>query len=91
MASIYSNSYLTLCAADGVDAESGLLGIRQCSPPRNVQQEILVFADGPISSKWVTHAHSAVSVYDKRGWTFQEQVLSRRTLSFTGRGLLWRC
>ena len=91
MASIYSNSYLTLCAADGIDAESGLLGIRQCSPPRNVQQYILTFADGPISSKWVTHVHGNANVYDRRGWTFQELVLSRRTLSFTGRGLRWKC
>ena len=91
MASIYSNSYLTLCAADGVDAGSGLLGIRQCSPPRNVQQDILAFGDGPMSSKWVKFMPIKVSVYDERGWTFQEQVLSRRSLSFTENGLEWRC
>ena len=91
MGSIYSNSYLTLCAADGVDAGSGLLGIRQCSPPRNVQQDILAFADGPMSSKWVKDMDNKASVYDTRGWTFQEKVLSRRTLSFTGNGLEWRC
>ena len=91
MASIYSNSYLTLCAADGVDAESGLLGIRQCSPPRNVQQDILAFANGPMSSKWVKVLPRMASVYHERGWTFQERVLSRRTLSFTGTGLDWRC
>ena len=91
MASIYSKSYLTLCAADGVDADSGLLGIRQCSPPRNVQQDILAFGDGPMSSKWVKVMPSKVSVYDERGWTFQEQVLSRRSLSFTRNGLKWRC
>ena len=91
MASIYSNSYLTLCAADGVDAESGLLGIRQCSPPRNVQQDVLAFADGPMSSKWVKFMPVKVSVYDERGWTFQEGVLSRRSLSFTETGLVWRC
>ena len=91
MASIYSNSYLTLCAADGVDAESGLLGIRQCSPPRNVQQDILAFDDGPMSSKCVRKLDYNGSVYDTRGWTFQEKVLSRRTLSFTEDGLSWRC
>ena len=91
MANIYLNSYLTLCAADGVDAASGLLGIRQCSPPRNVQQDILAFADGPMSSKYVKYMPNKVSVYDERGWTFQEQVLSRRILSFTGIGLKWRC
>lgn len=91
MASIYSNSYLTLCAADGVDAESGLLGIRQCSPPRNVQQDILTFADGPMTCTCVREIRCKDSVYDERAWTFQEQVLSRRTLSFTGKGLEWKC
>ena len=91
MASIYSNSYLTLCAADGIDAESGLLGIPQCSAPRNVHQDVLVFADGPTSSKWVIGMPPKVSIYDERGWTFQEQLLSRRILSFTGNGLEWRC
>ena len=91
MASIYSNSYLTLCAADGADAESGLLGIRQYSPPRNVQQDILAFNDSRMSSKWVKVMHSVGSIYDERGWTFQERVLSRRSLSFTGSGLEWRC
>ena len=91
MASIYSNSYLTLCAADGVDAESGLLGIRQCSPPRNIQQDILAFADGRMSSNWVRYMPCKDSVYDKRAWTFQEKVLSRRTLSFTAKGLEWKC
>ena len=92
MASIYSNSYLTLCAADGDDAESGLLGLRQCSPPRNVQQEILAFADGPRSSKWIKYVPpSGVRIYEKRGWTFQEQVLSRRFLLWAENGLEWRC
>lgn len=91
MASIYSNSYLTLCAADGVDAESGLLGIRQCSQPRNVRQDILAFADGSVTSEWVKWMRHEALVYDERGWTFQEQVLSRRTLSFTKNGLEWRC
>ena len=91
MASIYSNSYLTLCAADGVDAESGLLGIPQCSPPRNVQQDILTFVDGSMASTCVKRVRYKDSVYDERAWTFQEQVLSRRTLSFTGRGLEWKC
>lgn len=90
MASIYSNSYLTLCAADGIDANSGLLGVPQCSQPRNMQQDILTFADGLATSRWVRWMHG-ISLYDERGWTFQEKVLSRRTLSFTDHGLEWRC
>ena len=88
MAGIYSKSYLTLCAADGIDAESGLCGIRPCLQSRNLQQDILSFNDGSASVKWMPRT---VSAYYERGWTFQEQTLSRRTLSFTKEGLEWRC
>ena len=91
MASIYSRAYLTLCAADGIDAESGLRGIRQCSQTRDVQQDILAFANGPVISEWVIWMPPKASAYKQRGWTFQEQVLSRRVLSFTETGLEWRC
>ena len=90
MASIFSNSYLTLCAADGIDATSGLLGVPECSQPRSIQQDILAFTDGLITSRWVQWMDGD-SVYCQRGWTFQEQMLSRRTLSFTDHGLEWRC
>ncbi|KAL9632815.1 MAG: hypothetical protein Q9164_005081 [Protoblastenia rupestris] len=32
-----------------------------------------------------------ISAYDTRGWTLQEQVLSRRIISFTDSGVTWRC
>ena len=90
MANIFSSSYLTLCAADGIDADSGLRGVPECSQPRSIQQDILAFTDGPVTSRWVRWMFGD-SVYHQRGWTFQEQMLSRRTLSFTDHGLEWRC
>ena len=90
MANVYSNSYLTLCAADGMDAKSSMRGVPQCLEPRNVQQDVFVFSDGPVTSEWVRQMHG-VSIYDERGWTFQEQILSPRTLHFTNHGLTWRC
>lgn len=35
--------------------------------------------------------HKKRAVYDKRAWTFQETVLSRRTLSFRNSGVRWEC
>lgn len=90
MASIYSNSCLTICAADGIDANSGLRGVPECSQPRNIQQDILSFSDGVATSNWIRLMHGS-SVYDERGWTFQEKVLSRRVIAFTEHGLEWRC
>ena len=90
MASIYSNSYLTLCAADGLDANSGLRGVLGCSQPRNIHQDILAFSDGLATFNWIRQMYGE-SVYDERGWTFQEKVLSKRIIAFTEHGLEWRC
>ena len=90
MANIFSNSCLTLCAADGIDANSGLRGVSGCPQPRNIQQDILAFSDGLATSHWIRYMYGS-SVYDERGWTFQEKVLSRRVITFTEHGLEWKC
>ena len=90
MVSIYSNSYLTLCAADGINANSGLRGVRGCSQPRNIQQDTLAFSDSLATSHWIRYMHGK-SVYDERGWTFQEKILSRHVIVFTEHGLEWGC
>ena len=91
MAAIYSNSYLTVCATDGIDSNSGLRGIPGCSQPRNVKQDVLTFKNGAMTSSWVMKLKHETSVYQGRAWAFQEYVLSCRRLSFTDRGLEWEC
>ena len=91
MVTIYSNLYLTVCATDGIDSNSGLRGIPECSRPQNVKQNVLTFKNGAMTSSWVMKLRHNASVYHERAWTFQEHVLSRRTLSFTDRGLEWEC
>ena len=90
MASIYSNSSLTLCAADGLSAVSGLRGVPGCSQPRNIPQEILSFTEGVAATIRIKYVEGG-SVYDERGWTFQEKFISRRVIAFTEHGLEWRC
>ena len=91
MAAIYSNSYLTVCAADGIDSSSGLRGVPECLQPRDVKQNVLTFNNGAMTSSWVMHVMGKDPVYFKRAWTFQEDFLSWRTLSFRDRGLKWVC
>jgi Heterokaryon incompatibility protein (HET) len=91
MSEIFSNSYLTLCAADGLDAESGFSGVPGCSQPRSIRQELLSFSDGFTTSHWIHLLITKVEAWDQRAWTFQEDVLSRRTLEFRDCGLKWRC
>lgn len=91
MAAIYSNSYLTVCAADGIDSSSGLRGVPECIQPRDVKQNVLTFNNGAMTSSWVMHVMGEASVYHKRAWTFQEDFLSGRTLFFRNHGLVWVC
>lgn len=91
MAAIYSNSYLTVCAADGIDSNSGLRGVPECLQPRDVKQNVLTFNNGAMTSSWVMHVMGEASVYHKRAWTFQEDFLSGRRLFFCDRGLKWLC
>jgi hypothetical protein len=75
MGTIYSNSTLTIAAVDA---------------PGNID---------PNSGNLFTARDSAVSTLgyqprgelDSRGWVTQEEILSRRMLSFTKAGLFWSC
>ncbi len=91
MAAIYSNSYLTVCAADGMDSSSGLRGVPDCSQVRDVNQKVLTFNNGAMTSRWVVRVMGEASIYHKRAWTFQEYFLSGRTLFFHNDGLQWVC
>ena len=91
MASVYSNAYFTLCAADGTDANSGLQGIPGSSKPRNLQQDIFAFHGVQSTVNMARPIYQECNVYDERAWTLQETVLSTRTLAFRHSGLYWRC
>ena len=90
MGAIYANAYCTIVAADGNDADHGLRGIGSGSKPRSCTQTILNFPDYPVllqqdldaekKARWIT-----------RGWTYQEQLCSRRLLMFAGNTVIWRC
>ncbi|KAK6379077.1 hypothetical protein LTS17_006781 [Exophiala oligosperma] len=90
---IYAASYLTFCIADGDDAENGLRGVQQTLLPRNIEQDVLAFSDGADDMSWAVYIRSTAdsNIYGKRGWTFQEALLSPRTLTFKSNGLHWRC
>jgi hypothetical protein len=90
MASIYANAYLTIAACDGT-AGSGLAGIkpeRHREPPygcfqfsKTCQMQLMQ----PIKYLSI----SEVRMYDTRGWTFQEWMLSRRILVFHDQTVSW--
>ncbi|KAF2493668.1 HET-domain-containing protein, partial [Lophium mytilinum] len=89
MSEIYANAYLTICALAGVNASAGLPGVR---PYTRVLDTIgnsagfRVARRPPRLSKLIFRSH-----YNKRGWTFQERLLSRRCLFFANQQVYFQC
>lgn len=86
---IYGQSALTIIAASGTSVRDGLPGLRTGSRIPNQHIECvqglhlsipLPASDAVIDSTW-----------DTRGWTFQEEILSRRRLYFTQNQIYFSC
>ncbi|KAK8121905.1 Zinc finger TFIIS-type protein [Apiospora sp. TS-2023a] len=84
MADIYGNAYLTIVAANEWDANHGLRGLKGVTKPRGVSQYL------------TTHQYSELmdlnnTIWSSRGWTFQEDLFSRRRLLFQYQMVRWEC
>lgn len=91
MASIYANAYLTIIAANGYDANSGLGGIGGGAEARNVACDTIRLHSGKeIIFSRVDASHPDNTIWISRGWTFQEAYFSRRILIFNGL-VSWFC
>jgi hypothetical protein len=86
---IYGNAIFTLCAADGLDARTGLLALNEDHQPA---QWIATSTNG---AHLMLHQPPEVSIeasqWNKRAWTFQERLLSKRCLIFTGGRVYFQC
>jgi hypothetical protein len=97
MAEIYTNAEITISAACAETAWSGFLS-RECSiPPPKLILPFRSF-DGSLGSIYLEERENIPEdakledPIDKRAWTLQESVLSRRLLTFTSVGQLeWKC
>ncbi|KAK4201330.1 heterokaryon incompatibility protein-domain-containing protein [Triangularia verruculosa] len=86
---IYSNAFLTIIAAAGTDPSYGLPGVGE--RPRTAQRcerigEYMLFSELPHPRDIIAKSHWA-----SRGWTYQEDVLSRRRLVFTEKLVYYEC
>lgn len=89
MGAIYENAELTIIAAAGEDETHGLPGVgKRPRAPQNTAS-----FSGMSVLPTMKHPHSSIrsSRWASRGWTFQEAVLSRRRLVFTGHHLYFEC
>ncbi|KAI2462737.1 heterokaryon incompatibility protein-domain-containing protein [Annulohypoxylon bovei var. microspora] len=98
---IYGHAYFTICAADG-DSESGLRAaapllrvmnpIRESLESHSEAPSIIEYAPG--TRILITRPLEVViydSMWSRRAWTFQEQILSRRCLIFAEGRIYFQC
>ncbi|KAM0417359.1 hypothetical protein ACHAPT_012675 [Fusarium lateritium] len=86
---IYGNSTFTICAADGMDATASLSALDDgCEPG----QTVVKYAEGVCL---MLHRPAETSIqttqWNKRAWTFQERLLSKRCLIFTAGKIFFQC
>jgi hypothetical protein len=93
MSAIYASALLTIVAADG-DGSFGIPGLLNISDPRAPPQEVFAMQDERLI------VHKSVEIdgrfatdveYHKRGWTYQEYLVSPRKLMFIHREVYWIC
>lgn len=79
---IFASAYLTLVNLDGPDADWGLPGISR--PLLQSQQPTVTLDSGRLMATFVysNWDNNGSSIWDSRGWTLQERLLSQRCLMF---------
>lgn len=90
MASIFASASVTIIAQQGSDANYGLRGLRSISQPRDLLQESFTLAKGYQVAQHRPGSDVPCS-WSSRGWTFQEQLFSKRALKFAGDMVEWHC
>jgi Heterokaryon incompatibility protein (HET) len=86
---IYGQAYLTICAADGENAKTGLKAMEGGESERQLAAEV-----SPGLQLLVTRSPENViqdSKWNTRGWTFQERLLSPRCLIFAEEKIYFQC
>ncbi|KAK4159943.1 heterokaryon incompatibility protein-domain-containing protein [Cladorrhinum sp. PSN259] len=99
---VYDAAVATLIAAEGKDADAGLRGWQGSTSQRRgrpVEGVTIVANDGDEKNKTLRLAvcppglveDVGASYWNTRGWTFQEQHLSRRCIYFTAEEVFFTC
>ncbi|KAK5270382.1 hypothetical protein LTR99_005765 [Exophiala xenobiotica] len=91
MKAIYSQASLTIVAAAGAHVDHGLPGI---SAARKVKQRSEVVKSLRLATMFPSFSeleNSSELLWNTRGWTFQEKLLSKRILLFTEYQVYFKC
>jgi len=91
MDAIFNNASLTIAAGSSIHADWGLPGI---SRKRSVQQRTIDISGTQFAVPFPTYrwlSRGMELVWNTRGWTFQEKIMSPRLLLFTDYQMYFRC
>ncbi|KAI1386063.1 heterokaryon incompatibility protein-domain-containing protein [Hypoxylon trugodes] len=87
---IYGSSMLTICAADGENADAGLVALKEKEKP-----PVQVVATCAPGVDLILHQSPEASIenstWNRRAWTFQERLLSKRCLIFRDGRIYFQC
>lgn len=86
---IYGNAIMTICAADGNDASTGLRAMELENSPSQLTERCT--PDVRLMVSRPPEIGIQASRWNKRAWTFQERLLSQRCLIFTNGRVYWQC
>jgi Heterokaryon incompatibility protein (HET) len=97
MHKIYGNAWLNVSADAATDSQSGFLKERNLLKHRSCLHPNLIKCPGKTSSAAICPVYEGPdwlpnrSILAKRGWIFQERLLSKRRLHFGEWEVLWDC
>lgn len=90
MDQIYGSSILTIAAAHGDRADAGLPGVRQGT--RSITQGVETIQGICLANRpWSFDKSVGESKWNTRAWTFQERILTKRTLFITQQQMFFKC
>ena len=90
MALIYANSFFTVVAAEGPNADFGLRGVNKDMRMRDLPLRRVSFPSGALVLNKPRGGLGLDSVWNSRGWTLQESLFSTRMVIFDG-FVSWVC
>lgn len=90
MAPIFANASITIIAKQRDDANYGLRGLSGISQPRNIYQDLFKLGNSYSVIK-VRERDLTLYAWSLRGWKYQGELVSRRTLTFVGDSVRWDC
>ena len=91
MDQIFASAYLTIVSIDGPDADWELPGISR--PLQQSQQPRVTLDSGRLMATFIysTWDNNGNSIWDSRGWTLQERLLSQRCIIFAKTNISMIC